>query len=399
VTKLAVLLVCVVGAAGCSVKQSQDETPSQTGPYRRMPSVPVGEAPASLALADFNGDGVLDLAVANDKANTVSVLRGKGDGTFSGRADLDAGTEPISLATADLDADGDTDIAVANRTGNTVDVFENHGDGSFASAVELATGASPGHVVARDINHDSRPDLLIPCADDDTLAVFLADSQGGFAPRADFPAGTNPVRITLVDLNQDGELDVVSATRVVPPTVSVVLGDGKGGFGPVTKYKASNRPGVVFPIAPLAITSGDIDEDGHPDVVVGNRGMDVLDGEAWVLAGDGSGALADPQAIPGVSVLAPAFLDLVDYDGDGHLDMMEADNDPTIAALVASIAGSGYSVCLTHGDGKGTFSGDNCMSTGDYPNEVASGDLNRDGKLDFVTADAGSNIVSVYLAR
>ncbi len=391
------LIFVALLSVACTTEQSENE-PEPTGPYRHAKAVAVGESPSSLALADFDGDGHLDLVVANTNGDTLSVLHGGGNGAFSGRVDLTTGAEPRSVAAADLDGDGDVDIAVANRKGNTIGTYANQGDGTFAAAVELPSGARPSHVVARDLNHDSRTDLVVPNADDDTISAYIADGQGGFA-RGDFPGGTNPVRLTLVDLNADGELDVVTATRVVPPTVSVVLGDGTGAFGAVTKYKASNRPGVVFVIAPLAITSGDVNGDGYQDVVVGNRGLDILDGEVWLLAGDGSGALAEPAAMPGVTVLAPAFLDLVDFDGDGDLDVIEADHDPTLATIVASISGSGFSVCQSLGDGSGVFEPGSCMTTGDYPYEVATGDINGDGKLDFVTADAGANAVSVYLAR
>jgi hypothetical protein len=395
---LIALLLVTLGCLGCRTEQSEDDNDSD-GPFRRMPSIHAGSAPASLALADFDADGALDMVVANTKDNTLTVVRGGGDGSFHPSAVLATGNEPRSVATSDLDGDGDIDIAVVNGVDATLGIYANQGDGTFAAAVEHPTGASPEHVVATDIDHDSRPDLLVVSSDDDSLAVFLADQAGGFLPRSDFPAGTNPVRLTLVDLNDDANLDVVTATRVVPPTVSVILGDGTGAFGAVEKFKASNRPGIIFPIAPLAITSGDVDGDGHRDVVVGNRGLDILDGEVWLLAGDGSGKLAVPEEIPGVTVLAPAFIDLVDFDGDGRLDVIEADHDPSIAALVAAIAGDGFSVCLALGDGLGSFVHDACMTTGDYPYEVATGHLNDDGKLDFVTADAGSDSVSVYLAR
>lgn len=92
-------------------------------------------------------------------------------------------------------------------------------------------------------------------------------------------------------------------------------------------------------------------------------------------------------------------MELVDFDGDGILDIIEADHDPSLAAVVAAIAGSGFSVCIASGDGLGSFEHTACLPTGDYPYEVATGLLNADGKLDLVTADAGSDSVSVHLAN
>ncbi|MBK9001379.1 MAG: VCBS repeat-containing protein [Myxococcales bacterium] len=384
-------------SAGCTTSQGDEPEPS--GPYRRVASVSTGEAPASLALADFDQDANLDLVVANNQGATLSTLRGNGKGGFAAGGKLEAGQEPRSVAAADFDGDGFVDVAVVNQADSTLGVYSNQKDGTFSPAATLATGQSPTFVTARDLNQDGRQDLLVTNADDDSISVFLAAQQGGFEPRVDFEAGTNPVRAALVDLDSDGALDVVTATRVVPPTVSVLMGDGKGAFGAPTKYKASNRPGLVFPIAPQAITAGDVNGDGKQDVVVGNRGLDILDGEVWLLAGEGTGTLSPPAELPGVTVLAPAFMELVDFDGDGILDIVEADHDPSLAAVVAAIAGSGFSVCIASGDGQGSFEHTACLPTGDYPYEVATGLLNADGQLDLVTADAGSDSVSVHLAN
>lgn len=388
-----VVLLCV----GCRTEQSED--PEPTGPYAEQSGVPTGHTPSSLALADFDGDGKLDLAVTNLDDDTLVLYRGLGIGLFEVLVELPTGDEPRSVTTGDFDGDGSVDVAVANRLGDTASAYFNAGDASLGAPVELATGLRPSHLAAADLDGDGTDDLVVANADGNSISVFRSDGAGGLAPGVEFPAGVNPVELELVDLNADGALDVVTATRVVPPTVGVVLGDGQGAFGAVSKFKASNRPGLVFPIAPATITSGDVDSDGDVDVLVGNRGLDVLDGEAWVLAGDGSGMLADPIDPPGVTVLAPAFIDLVDLDGDGHLDVIDADHDPAIATIVGSLGGSAYSICLASGDGAGSFEHTTCLPTGDFPYQVATGDLNDDGKLDLVTVDSGSDRVSVFLAR
>jgi FG-GAP-like repeat len=391
----AIALVASLGA--CTVKQSEPEQPS--GPYRHAPTLSTGKSPSALALADYDGDGALDLLVSNYDSGSLSRFRGNAKGGFASLGEIAAGTEPRSITHGDFDADGDEDVAVCNSADATLGVYLNDGEGTFGDPTLLTTGAGPTFVRARDLNQDSRVDLIVTNADGDSISVFLADGQGGFAAGNELPAGTNPVSATLVDLNDDGFVDVVTATRVVPPTVAVLLGDGQGSFGAPTKYKASDRPGVIFPIAPAVVAAGDVNGDGKVDVVVGNRGLDVLDGEVWLLAGDGSGVLAGPAEIPGVTVLAPAFIDLVDMDGDGTLDVIEADHDPTIAAIVGSLGGNSYSVCIHVNDGLGTFQPMTCLATGDYPYDVATGDLDTNSKLDVVTADSGSDGASVYLAR
>jgi len=383
--------------ADCTTERSEPEP--QSGPYRRASTLATGDAPSALALSDFDGDGDLDLVVANYGGGTLSRFRGNGKGGFVSLGEIAAGNQPRSITHADFDGDGDEDVAVCNSADATVGVYLNAGDGSFGDPTLLATGAGPTFIRARDLNQDSHPDLVTTNADGDSISVFLADGSGGFAAGSELPAGTNPVSATLADLNADGFVDIVTATRVVPPTVAVLLGDGQGSFAAPTKHKASNRPGVVIPIGPAVVASGDVDGDGDVDVVVGNRGIDVLDGEVWLLAGDGTGDLADPADLPGVTVLAPAFLDLVDIDADGDLDVIEADHDPTLAAVVGSFGGNRYSVCLHTNDGAASFETLTCLATGDYPYDAATGDLDGNAKLDVVTADSGSDGASVYLAR
>lgn len=103
------------------------------------------------------------------------------------------------------------------------------------------------------------------------------------------------------------------------------------------------------------------------------------------MAGDGTGAQSPPAALPGVTVLAAAFLEHVDLEGDGTLDIIEADHDRSPGALVAVITGSGFTVCIASGDGAGSFE------------HTPVRDCDR--KLDLVTADAGSHRVSVHLAN
>src|SRR5262249_48927353 len=100
-------------------------------------SYPVGSAPQSVALGDLDGDGFLDLAVANSTYpnGTVSVLKNQGDGTFAAALSYAVGSAPRSVAVGDVDGDQDLDLAVANYFSNTVSVLRNQGDGTFAAAL------------------------------------------------------------------------------------------------------------------------------------------------------------------------------------------------------------------------------------------------------------------------
>ena len=119
-----------------------------------------GTVPYSVAVGDFNGDGIPDLAVANYSSNDVSVLLGNGDGSFQGPRNFAAGISPRSVAVGDFNGDGIQDLAVANFVDpGTVSVLLGNGDGTFGSSTSYSVGSSPTSLVVADLNHDGAPDL------------------------------------------------------------------------------------------------------------------------------------------------------------------------------------------------------------------------------------------------
>src|SRR5207248_3078866 len=119
-----------------------------------------------VAVGDFDGDGKLDLAVANFNSANVSVLLGKGDGTFQAPNNFVVGTEPISVAVGDFNGDGILDLATANGIdfgggSNNVSVLLGKGDGSFQPAMNLAAGSNPHSVAVGDFNGDGKLDLAV----------------------------------------------------------------------------------------------------------------------------------------------------------------------------------------------------------------------------------------------
>ena len=223
-------------------------------------SYPAGSAPRSVAVADLNGDGRPDLAVADYGGNTVSVLLGKGDGTFGAAASFAAGSVPESVAVADLNGDSRPDLAVADAYGG-VSVLLGKGDGTFGAAASFAAGSGPRSVAVADLNGDGRPDLAVADVFDNTVSVLLGKGDGTFGAAASFAAGSQPASVAVADLNGDGRPDLAVADYY--GGVSVLLGKGDGTFGAATSFAAGSGP--------ASVAVADLNGDGRPDLAVADN--------------------------------------------------------------------------------------------------------------------------------
>ncbi|MCC5878214.1 MAG: VCBS repeat-containing protein, partial [Candidatus Sumerlaeia bacterium] len=145
VTLLVLFILAVMASANTSQAQQWRGFPSKTGPA-------AGDSTQGVTTGDFNGNGITDIATANEGAGTVSVLLGNGDGTFAAAVNYAVGDSPWSVTTGDFNGNGITDIVTANEDSGNVSVLLGKGDGTFAAAVNYDVGASPRCVTTGDFN-------------------------------------------------------------------------------------------------------------------------------------------------------------------------------------------------------------------------------------------------------
>jgi hypothetical protein len=297
----------------------------------------------SIVAGDFNGDGKTDLAVLfwNTADTTcpaggfVGILLGNGDGTFSVLpATACVGTNPLSLTVADFNGDGRLDLAIANNCGfdaqegcpspGTVSILLGNGDGTFAAASTLVAGpsdAEPQAIAAGDFNRDGNVDLAITnCLGGcpfGQVTILLGNGDGSFTPTPSSPAtGSVPISIAAADLNNDGILDLIVANACrsgcLSGSITVLMGNGDGTFAAL--------PALVLDSRPQGLAVGDFNGDGKLDVIVGGVFLlDEFNGAVTFLLGNGDGTFKiSPQS------LTPGFvnaLSTADFDGDGRLDL------------------------------------------------------------------------------
>jgi hypothetical protein len=229
----------------------------------------VGAGPTSLAAGDFNGDGKLDLAVANHDAGTVDVVAGVGgNGRFSAPVSTSyAGPNISAMAVGDFNGDGKLDLVTANNGNKTVSVLLGNGNGTFETAVSYTVGSSPNSVAVGDFNGDGKLDLVTANSGDNDVSVLLGNGNGTFQPAINYAVGVDPTSVAVADLNNDGHLDLVTA-NAGSNTVSVLLGNGNGTFQPAVNYAVGTEP--------TSVAVGDFNGDGKPDLVTANAGAGTV---------------------------------------------------------------------------------------------------------------------------
>ncbi len=323
---------CNTSDTACTLNVLLNEGAGTFAAAVTYPSTPWG----GLAPGDFNGDGKLDLAVAGCNMDSgtcpgsVGILFNEGDGVFSTQTvSYPVGNFPTAPAVADFDEDGRLDLAVANDFDGTASVLMNQGGGIFGPQVTYAVAWLPIAIAAGDLDADGKPDLAV--ASDVTnggigvVCILLNEGGGGFSPQVTYSAGYGLGAMALGDFSGDDRPDIVTASNGIQGTgvnvVNVLLNQGDGTFSAPVTYAASGTP--------RSLAVGDFNGDGRLDLlVVGEYGNSLA-----VLLGQGDGTFA-PQVDFPVGNL-PSSVAVGDFAGNGLWDVAVTNTfDNTVGVLL-----------------------------------------------------------------
>jgi len=271
---------------------------------------------------------------------------------------------------ADFNRDGKLDLAEVDGY-QTLAVQLGNGDGSFQTPVTYTVGimnctlAAP---VAADLNGDGKLDIAVPACGVGAVDVLLGNGDGTFQSPHSFATANAPYYIVVGDFNGDGKLDIATANSdgdTSTFSVSVLLGNGDGTFQNHVDYasQVANPAGMVV---------GDFNGHGKLDLAFADRFTGI-----WIFAGNGDGTFSPPTQLTFPGLYADGLI-TADVNGDGRLDLVALGN-PT---------GNTSAVYVFLGNGDGTFQPGVSYGVGNFPNFMAAGDLNADGKLDLVLASS-----------
>ena len=367
--------------------------PGNPDPYERDPY--------AIASADFDGDGDVDVVVANydyaapggtDGSSGFAVLFNEGDGVFGEPVHYTFTTKgSFDVVVGDFDEDGHPDLALPNsgrilgEDGNTVVVFRNDGTGAFALAGEFLVGERPVTLAVGDFDSDGHLDLVADSYrfDSEHVAVLFGTGTGSFAPRVLVHVGDIPSDgLAAADFDDDGDDDLAVTVK---GDLYVAMSNGNRTFAtPVMISETGSQP-IVGRIA-----AGDLDGDGHLDLVHGvyqaapgtHAGKDVA-----VRFGNGDGTFAPPLYYDTrANSTTPEAVELADLDGDGDLDVATCDWSGSV----------GDGIGLLFNLGAGVLGGAHHVPAGQGTADLTVADVDGDGTPDVVTSDRMSMAITVH---
>lgn len=343
--------------------------------FKAASNYPAGTAPRTLAVGDFNNDGLQDLVVVISTSKLdAAILLGTGGGRFGPPKVVDVGPNPMFILVADFNGDGKSDLAASNFSA-AISIALGRGDGSFAPATDSRAGFHAGVAIAADFNQDGKLDIAATTSDPGQgfISILIGDGRGGFFG-TEYNLGYIPRTVTVGDFNSDGKPDlIVLASHPVIKDVTLFFGDGAGRFGAPVELEIGNFP--------FDLQVDDFNGDGHADFIVADEtSINSFESQVSTFLGDGTGHFGAP-----INYVVPSgSLAVADFNRDGKKDVATLDQLLETSAVL-------------FGDGAGGFTSHTVFQASGLSFDIVVGDFNNDANPDLATAGFTSDDVSIVL--
>lgn len=343
--------------------------------------------PYAVRAHDIDADGDLDLVVANEISSDVVIFRNSGAGAFTASAPVGVGAYPTALVIADFNRDGVADVATADYHGNSVSILLGAGTGAAytlaaASSYSTVAGAETSNLAVGDLNGDAVPDVIATNPQASSISVFLGNANGTLRAATTIPlvvtgstTPSEPYAAAIGDFDSDGRADAAIADNR-SARLFILLGNGDGTF-----HATSAQPPIMG-VGSFQIIARDMNRDGGLDLVVANRSSDNIS----VLLGTGTGVFAPAYASTVGAGAGPYSLAIADFNADTIPDVLTANYQTDNASVLLGVGNGAFESPLDAG------------ATGDFTYGVAAGDLDGDGRIDFAAVNALSNTLAVKMS-
>lgn len=360
----------VWGSIGCGI-----ELPSPPpNLFYKFNVLEVGRGPAHLITVDLNLDGSADLVSANAKNNTLSILLGKGDGTFRQAMTFQVGPEPTTVATGDVNRDGIPDLLTNARGGGQFTVLLGYGNGSFRKLPGVRTGRVPLAIMPADFNNDGNLDVAVTLTFD-KMEIFLGSGNGTFKKGETYLTGSRSLSGVAEDFESDGNIDIaLAASSSNSSSVRLFKGNGDGTF--------SKPKQIARDLIPLTLIKMDMNNNGLQDLIFAAGQGDNI----YMLFSRGDGTFEKEIAFSGGG--GPIALTAGHFNSDGRIDI-----------AVANSRSSNFSLVIRKANGFFHYPTRDYVVDGGTPLAITSGDYNNDNMTDIAVASNAKNIIEIYLQR
>ncbi|HSP99975.1 MAG TPA: VCBS repeat-containing protein [Candidatus Dormibacteraeota bacterium] len=344
---------------------------SSDGRFLNTGAYMVGAGPETILAGDVDGDGAADVLAFGRLGGGATWLHGRGDGSFDGvPCTLASFGALTALVSEDFDGDEHPDLAAISEDSGQLGIFIGIGDGRFRALPPIDVGRRPRGLAVGDFNQDDKPDLAVVVFGGDDVAVLLGDGHGRFSTPRHVAVGGGPTAISVGSFANPTSVDL-AVVNSLTDSVSILYGDGHGQFPKVVNHPVPTRPSFLI--------VGDTNQDGNQDLVVGSAYSETV----AILLGNGH-ALDAPTTSKLEGTAKPSVAE--DFDGDGQMDLVNPDE-------------LGGAIEILPGERPGEFGRPIRLSVGRAPQALATGDFNRDGKVDIAVADRIGQNIAILLNR